>query len=136
MPVATKIFGYFPGKALRLGEDLPPGIARDWAGRRQPEFSRIGESRTFDDLLGRYADIRASTLALSATDDAFAPSAAARRLLGLYPNIKVQHESITPASVGRRRLGHFGFLRRPTGEIFWERAATWLLSEQGAGLAE
>lgn len=130
MPAATKVFGYFPGKALGLGEDLPPGIARDWAGRRQPEFFIFGDSRPIDELLGRYTSVRASTLALSVSDDAFAPGDAARRLLALYPNLRVKHEIVTPASVGRRRLGHFGFLRRPAGEVFWERAAAWLLSEQ------
>src|SRR5262249_4914865 len=129
MPAVNKIVGYFPGRALGLGEDLPAGIARDWAGRRQPEFFIVGDSRPIDELLGRYTNVRASTLALSVSDDAFAPGTAARRLLALYPNLTVRHEVVTPASVGSRRLGHFGFLRRPAGEAFWERAAAWLLPE-------
>jgi hypothetical protein len=39
----------------------------------------------------------------------------------------VVHETITPASLGCRRLGHLGFLRRPAGEFFWRRAAEWLI---------
>lgn len=130
MPVLTRVFGYFPGKALGLGEDLPAGIARDWAKRRQPGFLIGADSRPLDQLLGRYKNVRASTLSLSVSDDVFAPSCAADRLLALYPNLRVKHEVITPSSVGSRRLGHFGFLRRPSGEVFWERAAGWLLSEQ------
>jgi predicted alpha/beta hydrolase len=128
MPAVTKRVGYFPGRALRLGEDLPSQVALDWAARRQPEMAATPDSaRRFGPALSRYGETRADTLALSISDDAFAPPAAARRLLSLYPNLTVVHETITPASLGCRRLGHLGFLRRPAGEFFWRRAAAWLI---------
>jgi len=82
--------------------------------------------------LARYGETHADTLALSISDDAFAPPEAARRLLSNYPNLRVVHETITPASLGCRRLGHFGFLRRPAGEFIWRRAADWLIATDGA----
>jgi predicted alpha/beta hydrolase len=129
MPALTRVVGYFPGKRLRLGEDLPPRVAFDWAARRRPEIGRDpDEARRFRNILLRYRDIHANTLVLSITDDAFAPPAAARRVLSLYPNALVTQEIVAPADLHCRRLGHFGFLRRPVSEFFWRRAAQWLIS--------
>ena len=33
MPAITSLLGYFPGKRLHLLEDLPKGVALEWAGR-------------------------------------------------------------------------------------------------------
>jgi predicted alpha/beta hydrolase len=131
MPAVTKLVGYFPGKRFRLGEDLPRQVALDWAGRRRPELGRnVEEARRFRLILSRYREVRAHTLVLSITDDAFAPPAAARRVLSLYPHLVVTHETIAPATLGCRRLGHFGFLRRPASEFFWRRAAAWLITQE------
>jgi predicted alpha/beta hydrolase len=130
MPALTRVVGYFPGKRLRLGEDLPRRVALDWAGRRRPEIGRSSEeARRFRQILSRYPEVRADALVLSITDDAFAPPAAARRVLSLYPNLTVTQESVAPSDLHCRRLGHFGFLRRPTSEFFWHRAAAWLMKQ-------
>lgn len=128
MPAMTRLFGYFPGRVLKLGENLPPRIAFDWAGRRQPGL--IGtpdDDRRFTRLLAGFRDIRAEALALSVSDDAFAPPEAAHRLLGMYPGLEVTHRVTSPAALGRSRVGHLGFLRRPTGVFFWRQAAEWLI---------
>lgn len=137
MPTVTRVVGFFPGRALRLGEDLPRQVAYDWAGRRQPALVRTQrDGRRFGPHLYRYAEFRADTLAVSISDDAFAPPQAADRLLAMYPTLVAMRETVTPASLGHRRLGHFGFLRRRSGEYFWQRIAEWLLpaaSEAQAG---
>ncbi len=128
MPIMTKLFGYFPGQALRLGEDLPRKFALEWAGRRQPTLLKTAEQqRRFSDLLARYGETRASALALTVTDDAFAPMAAGRRLLSLYPNLVVKHESVAPIDLRRLRLGHMAFVRQSSGKYFWERISAWFL---------
>jgi predicted alpha/beta hydrolase len=141
MPSVTRVVGYFPGRALRLGEDLPRQAALDWAARRQPALIRTAQDeRRFGASMPRFREFRAATLAVSISDDAFAPPGAARTLLAMYPNLSARHETVTPASLGCRRLGHFGFLRRPAGEYFWRRAAAWLMPDpagetSGAGTA-
>jgi predicted alpha/beta hydrolase len=128
MPAVTRVVGFFPGRALRLGEDLPRQVAYDWAGRRRPALVRTQrDSRRFGPYLHRYAEFRADTLAVSISDDAFAPPKAAERLLAMYPSLVAVRETVTPASLGRRRLGHFGFVRRGSGEYFWRRIAEWML---------
>jgi len=128
MPVVTKLFGYFPGRMLRLGGDLPRQAALDWAARRQPQIVKNPEDQLrFGKLLSRCAATRANVLVLSISDDAFAPPAAAARVLSLYPNVVSVHETVTPESLGFRRLGHLGFLRKASGEFFWRRTSNWLL---------
>jgi predicted alpha/beta hydrolase len=130
MPMVTKIVGYFPGRALRLGEDLPRGFAMDWARRLQPELLVSDEDRNrFGTILSQYDKIRCPTLAISIEDDAFAPARAAARLLHSYPGISAIFETVTPAELGVRRFGHIGFFRRRTGEFFWKRIAAWILQE-------
>ncbi|HQR10803.1 MAG TPA: alpha/beta fold hydrolase [Casimicrobiaceae bacterium] len=127
-PAVTRMVGYFPGRALRLGENLPPRIALDWAERRQPAIVRPGENEErFGRLLPRFRDVRAETLAISITDDAFAPPEAAHRLFAVYSGLRVTHRVTSPAALGRKRVGHFGFLRRPACELFWRQAAAWLI---------
>lgn len=127
MPAVTRFVGYFPGRALRLGEDLPGQVAYDWAGRRQPALVKTGLDRSrFGPHLYRYAEFRADTLSISISDDAFAPPEAAERLLAMFPSISAVRETVTPASLGCRRLGHFGFVRKGTGEYFWRRIAEWI----------
>jgi predicted alpha/beta hydrolase len=38
MPTVTRMVGYFPGRRLHLLEDLPAGVALEWAARRKPDF--------------------------------------------------------------------------------------------------
>jgi predicted alpha/beta hydrolase len=136
MPLVTKMVGYFPGRSLGLGEDLPGQVALDWARRRQPEIIATPEDQVrFAAILARYSDVRAETLAISISDDAFAPPRAATRLLELYPHIHALHEVMTPASRGRSRLGHFGFLRRPTAINLWHRVMAWILHQPIDGRA-
>ena len=128
MPALTRIFGYFPGRVLKLGENLPRRVALDWASRRQAALIASPEGeRRFRTLLSSFCNVRAETLALSISDDAFAPPEAAHRLLAMYSNLRVIHRVTSPAAFGRRRLGHLGFLRRPVGEFFWNQAAEWLI---------
>jgi predicted alpha/beta hydrolase len=129
MPAITRRLGYFPGRALRLGEDLPGQVALDWAGRRQRSLvSSKGDEARFGAALARYRQFTARTLVLSATDDAFAPPAAAVTLLANYPRIVAVRESVSPRQAGCRKVGHFGFLRRSARDFFWPRIAEWLLA--------
>jgi len=136
MPTVTKIVGYFPGRALRLGDDLPKGFAMDWAGRRKPDLTATRDYRErFAAILAQYGRVRARALAITVADDAFAPEDAARRLLAVYPGISAVHEIVLPADLGAQRLGHMAFMSRSHGEYFWSRAAAWLLQTESVGRA-
>ena len=122
MPVLTSVVGYFPAKRLHLGEDLPKGVAMQWARRRKPIF-QLPASVPPDDrmrlLIARFAQAKIETLIMTFTDDGFATEAAAARVRDFFPNLRVEHWLTSPAQAGLKRLGHFGFFRREAGATLW-----------------
>jgi predicted alpha/beta hydrolase len=125
MPVITRFIGYFPARRLGLGDDLPAGIALEWADRRSAELRPTGAGIA-DDRIRRLIDygsaLRRPALAITMSDDAFATIAGAKRLLSYFPRLSSpQHVVFTPADAHARRIGHFGFFRRDVGPALWPR---------------
>jgi predicted alpha/beta hydrolase len=123
IPLLTGLFGYMPASALGLGEDLPAGVAREWArwGRRADYF--IGE---LGDQPG-FAALDAPWLALYAEDDEIARPANAAPLLDLYRNAETRVRTLVPADHGHDAIGHLGFFRRGKSDL-WPLASDWLVS--------
>jgi predicted alpha/beta hydrolase len=130
MPAITRVVGYFPARRFGLGDDIPAGMAMQWAARRSTELRPDGpqpEHERTRRLLGRCATLECPALAISLSDDAFATLAGARRLLSYFPRLQSpQHTVITPAEAGVRHLGHFGFFRRDAGVTLWPRLVAQL----------
>ena len=136
MPAITRLVGYFPGRRLRLLEDLPRGVALEWAARRKPDFwwnlrrpDGTPDVERIDEVLGRFRAIRASVLALRFDDDPFATAAATERVLGLYSGCRAEQRLITRADVGGQKIGHFGFFRSRFRETLWPEVLHWLQKE-------
>ena len=126
VPIATRLFGYFPGKKLRKVGDLPAGVVMQW--RKwclTPGYSVGAEG---EGVRRRYANARFPVHALSITDDELMTLRGTHSLVGLYPNAPSEVESIAPADVGVRRLGHFGAFRSEHQAQLWPRMAQWLLA--------
>jgi predicted alpha/beta hydrolase len=133
MPALTHWVGYFPGRGLHLLEDLPRGVALEWAARRKPEFwwnvrRPDGEPDTerIEDVLGRFRAIRASVLALRFEDDPFATVAATERVLGLYSGCHAEQRLLTRTDAGGQKIGHFGFFRSRFRDTLWPHVLRWL----------
>lgn len=116
MPAITAVVGYFPGKRLRLLEDLPKGVALEWAARLKPDFwwhlkrdGGLPDTARTKELLERFAAIHANTLAVRFTDDPFATDQATKRILDLYINTSVARLVLGPRDGGGQSIGHFGF---------------------------
>ena len=128
MPALTRVVGYFPGRALHLGDDMPREVALQWAKRRSPELHAehgVDEARTRA-WIARHSTVKGQALAIGIADDAFATQAGARRLLSLYPGLRIRQEYITPSAVGLKRIGHFGFFRRQGEAQLWPRVLAFL----------
>lgn len=130
MPAVTRFVGYFPADRLGLGEDLPAGMALEWAERRQPDLrltglrlngaEPAGERRLR--LLEHCAALQCPAIAISISDDAFATVEGTRRLLSYFPNLSSPQLLVySPADAQVRRIGHFGFFRRAAGTTLWPR---------------
>jgi predicted alpha/beta hydrolase len=137
MPAVTRFVGYFPAGRLGLGDDLPAGMALQWAERRDPELRPSGEQPADERtrmLLDRCAALRCPAVAISISDDAFATVAGTKRLLSYFPRLSSpQHIVFTPGDARVPRIGHFGFFRRAAGAALWPRLLAQLESSQTAG---
>ena len=128
MPSITRLVGYFPGRRLHLLEDLPAGVALEWANRRKGDFwwnrttpDGQPDNEWRDDALNRFRAIHAPTLALRFADDPFATEAATNRLLSLYQNCPADRMILGPADAGGHKIGHFGFFRSRFRESLWPK---------------
>lgn len=118
VPLTTRVAGYFPARLFRLGEDLPRGVALQWARWcRTPSY------------LSDWAGHRAFTgpiLAIGFMDDPFAPPAAVDALHAQYGSRKQQRWSIAADELGAQEIGHFGFFRSGVTPTLWRDVADWL----------
>jgi predicted alpha/beta hydrolase len=122
LPLVARLYGYFPGSRLGFGEDLPAGVARQWASWcRHPRY--LVGALGVEDL---YARVRAPVRAYAVSDDAFAPLPAVEALRHLYPNAQWETRRVRPPDVGASSVGHFGFFRERFRDSLWREAADWL----------
>lgn len=129
VPLATRLCGYFPGRTLKKVGDLPAGVILQW--RRwclNPAYSVGAEGAA---VAQSYGAVRFPVLALSMSDDELMTLRGTHNLVNLYANTERRVESITPADLHVRRIGHFGFFRDQFSGNLWPRAAA-LLSGFGA----
>ena len=122
LPLASKLFGYFPGSRLGFGEDLPAGVALQWASWcRHPRYlmGALGVEEV-------YSKVKLPIRAYAITDDAFAPPPAVEALRRLYPNARWETRRVAPPDVGVKAIGHFGFFRERFRDSLWREAADWL----------
>jgi predicted alpha/beta hydrolase len=127
MPGTSWALGYFPGSRLGLGEDLPHGVALEWARWCRSRAALVGVIG--GDAIDRFARYRGPLLALSFDDDTlFAPRRAVDALLGFYRNAATEHRHVTAASLGLREVRHFGFFREPARQRGWPLALEYLSS--------
>jgi predicted alpha/beta hydrolase len=127
MPALTRICGYFPGRRLGWLEDLPAGVALEWASRRaQLEQSFAAHER--DEVVRRFAAVRAPILAISITDDEYGTLPAIERGLRYYRGSHREHVRLCPEMLGESRVGHFDLFRERYRDGFWQATLSWIES--------
>lgn len=120
VPLATRLYGYFPGRKLRKVGDLPAGVILQW--RRwclNPTYSVGAEG---PEVAQRYSAVRFPVLALSMSDDELMTLRGTHALVNLYSNAPTRVERIAPQDVKALRIGHFGFFREQFRQTLWPRA--------------
>ncbi len=126
LPGLSKLLGYFPARRLGQGEDLPAGVASEWASWcRHPGY--------IVEALGAQAQYARLTMPLRAiwlADDSYAPLPAVKALLGFYPAAPGEVVEVYPRLVGAQKIGHFGFFRERFRDTLWKGAADWLTEKR------
>jgi len=111
-PLVTRLVGYFPGRRLNLGEDLPYEFALAW-GRcwRSPR----GLLHEFPRQLSVPSDV----VVIGVTDDDIGTPHALQRLHAPLTARSVAHRWIAPADHGLRAIGHFDLFRHSVAARVW-----------------
>jgi len=121
LPGVSRLNGYFPARVLGQGEDLPGGVAAEWASWcRHPRYV-VGAL----DAHEAYARFTVPMRMVTVPDDAYAPTRAVEAFLEIYPNAPKMLARVDAAALGER-IGHFGFFRERFRETLWSEAADWL----------
>jgi predicted alpha/beta hydrolase len=123
IPFLTPLFGYFPGKRLRIVGDLPKGVAYQW--RRwclHPDYL-LAEGEPARRAMAGFA---APMLSFSFEDDVMITREAVDQLHGFYRGAVVERRHLAPADLGRDRIGHFGFFSESSRDTLWKQSLQWL----------
>lgn len=120
IPTLAGICGFLPMSWFGQGEDVPRGVALEWAqwGRHPRYIYSYAAPRGglgFDRFAG---PIRS----LSINDDAYAPRSGVEALLQLYSKAEKELVVVAPPA----HVGHFGWFRHAE---LWPTEVEWLLRE-------
>jgi len=113
----SHIFGYFPGKSMGIMENLPKGVALEWAKwGKSPNylFDHISPEEK-----ARYETIKTPLLSYSFSDDTTAPYNTVQWLNTRFKNCTLIDKHIHPEEIGLKKIGHFGFFRTKCQPL-WE----------------
>ncbi|MBN1956822.1 MAG: alpha/beta hydrolase [Desulfuromonadales bacterium] len=116
VPVSLTLFGYFPGKRLRMVGDLPHDVMAQW--RRwclHPDYA-VGVEGARE----LYTQVDIPLTSLSFSDDEFMSARNIDDLHAFYRSAPKQMKRISPADVAAQRIGHFGFFRRQFRDTLWK----------------
>lgn len=123
-PLSTRLFGYFPGKKMKIVGDLPKGVIFQWMQWcKSPHY--VVDSRGKPIRAG-YEKIRVPVLSMSFTDDEMMSRRSIDSLHDFYKNARVEYRYIEPTDVQAKRIGHFGFFRPEFQATLWKQALGWL----------
>ena len=125
IPLLTPLFGYFPGKRLRMVGDLPRGVAWQW--RKwclNPEYL-LAEGEHYRAAFDR---VRIPLRGYSFEDDSIVTRPAIDHLHTFYRAAAVERRHVAPADVGAARLGHFGYFSESSRDTLWRESLDWLRS--------
>lgn len=124
VPLALPLFGYFPGRKLRMVGDLPRGVMTQWRRWCMDRDYMMGEGGAT--LRSQYAALKLPMLSLSFTDDEFMSRRNTESLHGFYAGAAPELRRIAPQDIGERSIGHFGFFRQRFQASLWPQVARFL----------
>ncbi len=122
-PLLCPLFGYFPGARIGVVGNVPTGAMFQW--RRwclTPDYILSGEPGARE----AYASAQFSVLGLMFSDDELLLEDGAALLHNAYTTSAADYRLITPAQVGLKRIGHFGFFKPQSEATLWPVVTKWI----------
>ncbi len=108
-PVLTTLLGYYPGKAMGLGADIPAGVFWQW---RRWCTKRGFFAHDADPLLANPASLTCELRTVALADDDMIPPQVVARHVAWHPEARHSHVTLDPAAFGLQNVGHLAAFRR------------------------
>jgi predicted alpha/beta hydrolase len=117
VPLALRLFGYFPGKALRKVGDLPRDVMAQWRRWCLDKDYAVGAEG--ERIRAQYASVRMPIVSLSFADDEMMSLRNTESIHAFYSGAPRTMRRIAPRDIGVPRIGHFGFFRARFEHSLW-----------------
>ena len=124
-PLATRVAGYYPGRSLRILDDVPAGVMRQW-GRWCLHREYLGID--VPDAAERFAAVTTPMNVLSFTDDELMSEASIADLHDRFVHADQIRQRYTPTQLEVAKMGHHGFFRARHQELWDELVLPYLAS--------
>ncbi len=128
MPLLTQAVGFFPGRALRLGDDLPRTVALQWAWG---DLVSRDQAERRERLERQCRSLTGDALVVTLRDDGFATPRGADRIKALFSGLSFETWLVTPRDYGVRGIGHFGLFRPSAPTALWLKIVAYLMLTSG-----
>jgi len=122
IPGLSKLAGYLPAKKLNMFENLPKGVALEWARWGRHKDYMMGY---WSEKEPSYAQVDCPMIAYSFEDDDFAPRKAVAWMSTRYRNAQLQLRHLKSSDLDVKSIGHFGFFRSKFEQPFWNETVTF-----------
>ena len=118
----AKALGYYPGRKTGIGGTEATQLVGDWARVvRKGRYDMINKNLDYESCL---RILRIPVLAISFSDDDFAPKRPVDHLCQKMPNISLTRWHFAPENFGCEKLGHFWWINQ--SEPLADRISRWL----------
>lgn len=125
LPLLSRLIGYLPWSRFAPGEDMPKGVALEWARwARHPDYI-LGDLSLASRL--NYEGFTAPILAYSFEDDPWGSHRSVLDMMSRYCAAPRDHRHRGPEDVGGEAIGHIGFFK-PSSLPLWNEVDEWLRS--------
>jgi predicted alpha/beta hydrolase len=123
-PVLVGIKGYLPWTWLRMGEDLPLDVYRQW--KRWCSFPHyFFDDPEMDGIAEQFSRVHTPIMACNALDDLWAGPQSRDAFMQAYRNAPWHKTDVDPAHSGLGPIGHMGYFRSKC-EPLWAQAIAWM----------
>ena len=126
IPLLTRTFGRLPMSTFGHGEDIPVGVAKQWAAWGRDPHYVLGFARRERGV--EHFDYDGPMRFYAVEDDRYAPPRTVEALYDFYPRARKELRLVRASELGVRKVGHFGPFRQTHRETLWPEVRAWLLA--------
>ncbi|WP_338764695.1 alpha/beta hydrolase [Bernardetia sp. ABR2-2B] len=125
IPILTILKGYLPAKSLKLGEDLPKEVAREfaqWGKNKRYNLDFIEQNPSYN----HFESLSFPMHLVNFSDDEWSTKDSIDDVANLFSNCKIEREYINPQEVGIKKIGHMGFFSPRCKQTLWASSLKWI----------